>query len=359
MIVTNGSLFAAGQWIQFINPAGSFRIIAITGNTLTIQNASADGTTPIAGNPVPPYQYPANSAFVTIGQPVQLTEQQFNNQIKDALSQIDAACFNNIPVKADNEQVFMLGYLKSNVGGPAAGACLRKMQDDAPYLDEAGNMVFQQPISAPAVNVPVPSGGITPNNSTPLNPNNGTGGGFLSTFVNPTTGETSYIDLFAGKSNNNQYMVSLSQTGQLSLVDNLGKNKSYWPDKIVHTHNASLGAYNGFVASDLTIATLIEESLPSWAKYVDVRFNCLFSESNSTNSIRIFVNNVECEACLIGTGSRISYVETLRLPITDGKFRLEIKTFSDAAGTTPGSITFSNTGLGAGNIRVSIVGISS
>lgn len=226
-MVVNGSVFAAGQWIQFINPAGTFRIMAITGNTLTLQNAAADGITPITGNPVPPFQYGPNASFVTVAQPSQLTQAQFNEQIKNALALVESVCFNSIPEKANNEQVYMMGYVKSSLCGPTDGCCLRKMADGGPYLDEAGNAFFGGSVSAPAFNVPVPSGGIPSSNTTPINPNGGTGGGYLVAFVNPTTGATTYIDLFSGAQNNKNYSIGLSSTGVISLVEQASPFKAF------------------------------------------------------------------------------------------------------------------------------------
>lgn len=216
LLVADGSIFAAGQWIQFVNPSGIFRIISITGNTLFLQNAAADGVTAIDENPIPPYQYMTGAAFVTVGDPRQPSLAEFATRVQEAIASLQSVCLSNVSEKTNTEQVFLLGYLKSVSCGPNEGACLRKQ--DLAYIDENGILHFDGTIVADNFNVPVPAGGIPNNNSTSLNPNNGASGGFLLPFYNPTTGSVSYINLFSGVTNGSTYNISVSPTGQISLA---------------------------------------------------------------------------------------------------------------------------------------------
>lgn len=216
LLVADGSIFAAGQWIQFVNPSGIFRIISITGNTLFLQNAAADGVTAIDENPIPPYQYMSGAAFVTVGDPRQPSLSEFAVKVQEAIASLQSLCLSNIPTKANSEQIYLLGYLKSTTCGPNEGACARKQE--LAYIDENGILHFDGTIIADKFNVPVPAGGIPNNNATPVNPNNGTGGGFLLPFYNPATGTVSYIDLFAGVTNGSSYNISVSSTGLISLT---------------------------------------------------------------------------------------------------------------------------------------------
>lgn len=215
-LVADGSLFAAGQWIQFINPSGIFRIISITGNTITIQNSAANGVTAITGNPVPPTQYPANAAFVTVGDPRQLTEAQFAALVQTAIASLQSICLGEIPAQGPTEQIYLLGYLKSNLCGDGDGACIRKQE--LAYIDQEGILHFANGVVAEGFSVPVPAGGVPFNNSIVVNPNNGTSGGFLLPFYDPSTGQSTYVNLFSGKTNGTSYNISLSPTGQISLT---------------------------------------------------------------------------------------------------------------------------------------------
>lgn len=357
MNVQNGANFAVGQWIQFVNPAGTFRIMSITGNVLSLLNAASDGITAITGNPVPPYQYPYNAQFVVVSQPTQLTQAQYNSIVQQSLEEIESICLHQIPEKTDSEQVFLLGYLKSSVCQDEEG-CLRKMQPDGPYIDENGNTVFQQPISAPAVNIPVPVGGIPPNNLANLNPNNGTGGGFLTPFVNPLTGETTYINLFSGITNGGAYAFYLNSAGQLVLTDQIGKHEVYWPEKVIHEVNGI--AYSGFGPVDVNVSTYTGSPLPDWAKFAKVRFSCILYSDVATRWIRFSLNNQSVAGRSVSTTFRASFEETIIVPLTNGQFRLQIAVFADKDGNTSGTVTLgSGDGIANGQIKVSIVEILS
>ena len=350
LLVSDGAMFAAGQWIQFVNPSGIFRIISITGNTLQLQNAAADGITAIAGNPLPPYQYPYNAAFVAVGDPRQQSLAEFAAYVAAALATLQSVCFDNLDTQSPNEEVYLLGYLKTNLCNNDSSACLRKQE--LAYIDNNGVLHFDGTITAEQFNVPVPIGGIPNNNTTPVNPNNGTTGGFLLPFYNPTTGIVSYIDLFSGITNDDIYSLYLSPAGIISLVPSASR-VIYWPEKIVHT--GSGGTYAGFTATDITVSSFTAEALPSWAKYVKVRvYGNLFSSAN--DAIRVKLNTQTVIYTSMLGDYRGTYDQNFTIPITGGKFNLEIITYNDAAGTTIGT---ANMGTGsnaqAGFIKVAIL----
>jgi hypothetical protein len=349
LLVANGALFTPGQWIQFVNHFGIFRIISITGNTLQLSNAAADGVTAIAGNPAPPYQYPVNAAFVAVGDPRQQSLSEFAAYVASALTTLQSVCLDNLESQGANENVYLLGYLKSSLCDGDSGACLRKQS--LAYIDNTGVLHFDGPISAEQFNVPVPDGGIPSNNTTPLNPNNGTGGGFLLPFYNPTTGLVTYIDLFSGIENNSAYSFYLSTSGVISLIPSGGR-KVFWPDKEVH--KGSGATYNGFTSADVDIATYSGEPVPSWAKYVKVRVNGnLFS--GASDSIRVKLNTETVLYTSMETDYRGTYDQDFTIPITNGKFNLEIITYTDNAGTILGAANLgTGTNARAGFIRVAI-----
>jgi hypothetical protein len=351
LLVANGSLFAAGQWVQFVNPSGIFRIISITGNTLQLQNAAADGITAIAGNPVSPYQYAFNAAFVTVGDPRQQSLSEFASYVREALATLQSVCFDNLDTQSPNEEVYLLGYLKANLCDGDTSACLRKQE--LAYIDNNGVLHFDGPILAEQFNVPVPVGGIPNNNTTPVNPNSGGIGGYLLPFYNPSTGLVSYINLFSGATNDNLYSFYLSSTGIVSLIPSGGKI-IFWPEKVVH--NGSGAAYAGFPAADVNIPTFIAPTLlPTWVKYVKLRIQGnLFSSAN--DAIRIKLNTETVLYTSMLGDYRGTYDQSFVIPVTSSKFNLEIVTYTDAAGTVLGN---ANLGTGAnaqaGFIKVSIV----
>lgn len=352
LLVADGSIFTPGQWIQFVYPSGIFQIISITGNTLQLQNAAADGITAIAGNPLPPYQYAFNAAFVAVGDPRQQSLPEFASYVAAALATLQSVCFDNLDTQSPNEEVYLLGYLKTNLCNNDSSACLRKQE--LAYIDNNGVLHFNGPISAEQFNVPVEVGGMPNNNTTPVNPNNGTGGGFLLPFYNPATGSVSYIDLFAGKTNDNTYSFYLSPTGIISLIP-AGGRIIFWPEQVIH--NGTGASYAGFPSTDLVIADWIgATAFPAWAKYVKVRVQGnLFSDSN--DAIRVKLNQTSALWTSMQDPYRGTYDQSFTIPITNGKFNLEIVTYTDAAGATTGSANLGTTvaGAGAGFIKVSIV----
>ncbi len=218
--VADGSKFAAGQWVQFVNPTGTFRIISITGNNLTLSNATPDGVSAIEGNPVPPTQYPIGAAFVSVSQPVQITMAQFNAKVQDAIKLLTTISIDGIAVQGSAEKIYLLGFLKSDMCNNVAQSCeLRKVRTDGPYIDETGKVIFPSGVESPFFKIPVPTGGIPAQNAVALNPNSGTGGGFLISFINPSTGVTTYVDLFSGKANDKIYNVKLTTSGTIELVE--------------------------------------------------------------------------------------------------------------------------------------------
>ena len=290
--VADGSLFAAGQWIQFVNPTGTFRVMSIAGNTLILSNAAADGVTPIAGNPTPPTQYGVNAQFVTVAQPSDLSPSQFSAMVQTALQGLSSVCLNEIPQRSNAEQSFLLQYVKSSLCPESdGGCCLRKAQDNDPYIDVDGKAIFSHPVQATAFNVPVPPGGIPSSNTTLINQNNGTGGGYLIPFVNPVTGLTTYIDLFSGASNDSDYVFHLSNTGALSM-SLAAKERVYFPAKLIGQSGANGSIWTGVTDAAMDIASKIGESLPSWATHVRVRltwnnrtdhnFSALYALNGST-----------------------------------------------------------------------------
>lgn len=359
LLVADGSIFAAGQWLQFVNPSGIFRIISITGNTLQLQNAAADGITEIAGNPFPPYQYPYNAAFVAVGDPRQQSLAEFASYVAEALATLQSVCFDNLDTQSPNEEVYLLGYLKTNLCNNDSSACLRKQE--LAYIDNNGVLHFDGPISAEQFNIPVPVGGIPNDNSTPVNPNAGSTGGFLLPFYNPTTGIVSYIDLFTGIANGQTYSFYLSSTGLISLVPSGGRIV-YWPDKEVHNGKSTTTAanYGGFAQADVDIATVIGGAVPVWAKYVRVRVHANLFSSPASQAIRVNLNNSSALFTDIRTELRGTYDQTFLIPIiNNGKFNLQIITYTDDIGATTGNISLNPvspyTGAAEGFVRVSIV----
>jgi hypothetical protein len=353
LLVANGSLFAAGQWLQFVNPSGIFRIISITGNTLQLQNAAADGITAIAGNPVPPYQYAFNSAFVAVGDPRQQSLPEFASYVKDALATLQSVCLDNLDTQSPNEEVYLLGYLKTNLCNNDSSACLRKQE--LAYIDNNGVLHFDGPISAEQFNVPVPPSGMPNNNTTPVNPTGGAGNGFLLPFYNPATGTVSYIDLFAGKANDNTYSFYLSPTGIISLIP-AGGRIIFWPEHVIH--NGTGAAYAGFPSTDLVIADWIgSTAFPVWAKYVKIRVQGnLFSPND--DSIRVKLNQQTTLWTSMLDPHRGTYDNNFTIPITGGKFNLEIVTYIGADGIAGAGAAINlgvAAGAGAGFIKVSIV----
>lgn len=356
-LVADGSIFAAGQWIQFINPSGIFRIISITGNTITIQNSAADGVTAIAGNPVPPTQYPTNAAFVTVGDPRQLTEAQFAALVQTAIASLQSICLGEIPEQGPTEQIYLLGYLKSNLCGDGDGACIRKQ--DLAYIDQEGILHFANGVVADSFSVPVPPSGVPSNNSVIVNPNNGTGGGFLLPFYNPSTGQATYINLFSGKTNGGLYGIQLSPTGQISLIDGISKQQYFWPQKLVHE---GLGTYTGYPSQEVNVATVTGVTpLPAWATNVIIRLTANFDSTQSAGAIGVFLNDSPLVIMDCSGDQRGAYESTVTIPMTNGRFRLNVVPYSNDAGTTvASSITLRTGGVGSqGFVRIAIVGLSS
>lgn len=355
-LVADGSIFAAGQWIQFISPSGIFRIISITGNTITIQNSAADGITPITGNPVPPTQYPTNAAFVTVGDPRQLTQAQFAALVQTAFAGLQSVCLGEIPDQGQTEQIYLLGYLKSNLCGDGDGACLRKQ--DLAYIDQDGILHFSNGIIADSFSVPVPEGGVAFDNSVIVNPNNGTGGGFLLPFYNPSTGQSTYVSLFSGKENGGLYGIQLSPTGQISLIDGISKQEHFWPQKEVHFGS---GTYTGYSSAEVVVADIYGEPLPAWASNTMVRVTANFASTQSAGAIGIKLNDEFVVVADCTGDGRGMYESTITVPMTNGRFRLEIIPYSNDAGTTVApSITLQSGGVGnQGFVRVALVGLSS
>lgn len=347
--VPNGLLFVPGQWIQFVNPAGTFRIISITGNVLTLTNAAADGVTAITGNPVPPYQYPENAAFVTVDQPVQLTASAFAELVQTAIESLEGICVNSIPDQGVSEHIWLLGYLKSNLGEESNESCLRKQS--LAYIDENGVFHFDGSIIAESFSVPVPDGGLVASNSTSLNPNGGTGDGFLIPFYNPLTGTVTYIDLFSGVENGHSYMINMSSTGQITLTrsDSL---KSFYPDKQVHLGDGS--AYSGYPSQLVDVATIIGEAVPSWVTHVRVDI-AIYTKVDTDSAIGIKLNTQFAAKIALADTKEYNYFKSIVIPITDGKFTLEIITYNDLEATAPVSnFNFQGTGADKGNVRISI-----
>ena len=353
MSVANGLHFVPGQWIQFVYPAGTFKIQSITGNVLTLINAAADGTTAIAGNPIPPYQYPANAAFVTVDQPVQLTQEEYDVIVQTAIANLQSICVDSIPDQGVTEQIWLLGYLKTSLCGEGEGACLRKQ--DVAYIDEDGVLHFDGTIVAEAFSVPVPEGGLVASNSTSLNPNSGSEDGFLLPFYNPLTGTVTYIDLFSGAANGQSYFVSLSPTGQISLTkgDSL---KNYYPDKQVH-YGDGLN-YAGYASQLVDIATIIGEALPIWATHVKIDIDVHANVTNDSG-IGVKLNDQFALQMALQIGKEHRFFKSVIVPITGGKFKLEIIVYSDLDATVVATSSaeypdFHGSGADSGHIRISI-----
>lgn len=350
LLVQDGSIFTPGEWIQFVNPSGIFRIISITGNTLQLSNAAADGVSPISGNPAPPYQYPIGAAFVAVGDPRQLSLSEFATQVQTALSSLTSICLNSITEKTSNEEVFLLGYLKSSLCDENAGACLRKQ--GFAYIDKNGVLHYDGTIIADAFSIPVPEGGIPSNNSTVLNPNNGTGGGFLLPFYNPATGQVSYIDLFSGVANGGIYSIEVSPTGTISLTPST-KHIHYWPEKEIHKDDDG-GTYSGYSA-DVDIATIIGAPLPTWAKYVSIRVHGSMNTGTSNGALEVRLNDFGAMRHTTANEMRGPYDGSFIIPIVNGKINVKVITYSNVEGTTVGPINFMAGGSAmTGRIRVAI-----
>ncbi len=257
-------------------------------------------------------------------------------------------CLNGISERFDSEEVFMLGYTKGT-----EGKCLRIMQEDGPYLNEDGIMIFQQAIQAPAFNSPVPDGGIPSSNFTPLNPNNGTGGGYLLSFVNPETGQQVYIDLFSGAANSNEYVLSLSSTGQLSMAL-APKQKVYFPDNEI---TKGTGNYAGYASADVELSTIIGGTVPAWATHAKVAITGYSNSDSGGCALKVLLNDEVTAIMASDNGYAYMLNTEYVVPITDGKIKLAITTYNNISGTSAGNYSFEGTGLDEGFIRVAISGL--
>lgn len=357
LLVANGALFTPGQWIQFVNPFGIFRIISITGNTLQLSNAAADGVTAIAGNPAPPYQYPVNAAFVAVGDPRQQSLSEFAAYVASALATLQSVCLDNLESQGANEDVYLLGYLKSSLCDGESGACLRKQS--LAYIDNTGVLHFDGPISAEQFNVPVPEGGIPSNNTTSLNPNNGTGGGFLLPFYNPTTGLVTYIDLFSGVSNSGSYFLGLNSSGVLSLQSG-NLEKCYEEPKLIHSSlTGAAGSagyiYNGLTASNYNVETIVGEAIDSWVNAANILIK-IVSNTNANARAEVVINDIIVAVIpFVGSGYGTFYElqKTVKVS-TDKKIRFEIRTYASHSGGSPAPITFDQSGAIRGRVELYI-----
>jgi len=284
MQVADGTRFTAGQWIQFVNPAGTFRITSIVGNNLTLSNALPDGLTPIDGNPIPPMQYPVGAAFVSGVKPEQMNVEQWKTKIQSILSLLTNVNFASVPQQGDAEELYLLGYVKSSLcSGAEEGCNVRKQKPTGAYIDAAGKLILSGAVKATAFEIPIPTGGLPAQNTTILNPTNGTGAGFLLTFINPTTGELKYLDLFSGKSNNKQYVISLKADGSIELVETEFRSRialhanPYAPDVRLRGGSFTYGSSNDQEVlapkladnggSGVCNITITEPFKPTWATH--------------------------------------------------------------------------------------------
>ena len=362
LLVADGTIFAAGQWLQFVNPSGIFRIISITGNTLQLQNAAADGITEIAGNPFPPYQYPYNAAFVAVGDPRQQSLTDFATHVQDALATLQSVCFDNLDTQSPNEEVYLLGYLKTNLCNNDSSACLRKQE--LAYIDNNGVLHFDGPIVAEQFNIPVPEGGLV--TSDPIvNPNNGTGGGFLLPLYNPSTGQLSYVNIFSGLENGEFYGVELTNDGKIKLSTSITKSESFWPEKVFHEPTPAT-AYTGLPEQLIDVGDHIDlpagEQLPTWVKWVTVRLYGNLYATGSYAGIQVSINDTQWVRTAMVGDYRCAFDATLKIPLTNRKFKLKIIAYQNVFTSSIGSgFTFSNsTSDGAdGFVKMSILEISS
>lgn len=292
---------------------------------------------------------------MAVGDPRELSLSEFAAKVQTALASLSSICLNSISEKTNQEEVYFLGYLKSSLCDENVGACLRKQ--NFAYIDKNGVMHFNGSIVANSFSIPVPEGGIPSNNSAVLNPNNGTGGGFLLPFYNPATGVVTYIDLFSGVTNGGIYAFEISPTGQISLTT-ATKHIHYWPEKEIHKDDDG-GSYSGYSA-DVDIATIIGTPLPTWAKYVSVRVHGSMNSGNDTGAIEVRLNDFGAMRHTTNDELRGPYDGSFTIPIVNGKINLKIITYSNSEGTVVGPFNFM-AGGGAlnGRIRVAIRAILS
>jgi hypothetical protein len=356
LLVPNASFFTAGQWVQFVNPTGTFRVTAVipTSNVIELTNAASDGATAITGNPASGYQYVAGSKFVTVSQPSQLTNTQFNSLVQQSLSSLASICLDSIPAKSNAEQVNILSYVRTSQCGDV-GCCLRKQE--SLYIDNAGILNYSGTIVAERFSVPVPVGGVSASNPQ-VNKNDGTGGGYLMPFINPSTGATEYVDLFSGITNNSAYFFFLSSQGRLTLAAGTTE-KVYEIEKFFHNSKEGKTAaytYSGLTSTLIDVADTIGETVPNWVNAVNISIKVM-GNTNSTGRLKIKFNEGDTTEMVVSAASTTfaGYEEFSRIVklSSEKKFRVAIEALSGLSGATSG-IGFDQSGAALGYIQLSI-----